>query len=159
MLPSLLDPQPSVGSSIVQAIIASLQQGRAVIYLVPGGGDNDTDDGEPSEDTIEHRGYYNNRYDFQAQSVSIVGVSSQPDDVLTCLDRRLGLSQALLSDPELLLAKALDLPTVDVGGERRYGRLTLVTNNGRIVKVFYPVVSAARNATHVIGWMRTVGWW
>jgi peroxiredoxin len=157
MLPWALGYPPlSVGSSIVQAVIASLGHGRAVIYFVPGG--DDAEDGGLSGDIAEHRGYCKHRGDFESRRVSVIGVSSQSDGALTCLDRRLGLSQALLSDPELLLASALDLPTIRVGGGRRYGRLALVISSGRIVKVFYPVVSAAESAGGVIGWMRTVGW-
>jgi peroxiredoxin len=66
----------------------------------------------------------------------------------------------MLSDPDLEAADALDLPTVQDGDIRHYRRLTLVANDARIVKVFYPVSrgGASGNARQVMAWMQAGGW-
>ena len=53
--------------------------------------------------------------------------------------RRLHLPFELLSDSELELARALQLPTFSVAGQTLIKRLTLVGRGGRIEKCFYPV--------------------
>jgi peroxiredoxin len=46
------------------------------------------------------------------------------------------------------------LPTFAVAGETLYRRLALVAENGRIVKVFYPVFPPDENAADVLAWLR-----
>ena len=60
---------------------------------------------------------------------------------------------ALLSDPGLLLAQALGLPTFEAAGTTFYRRLTLVARRGRIEKVLHPVFPPDRNAADVIAWL------
>ena len=67
---------------------------------------------------------------------------------------RLGLPYALASDPLLLLAQALDLPTFEVDGMHLYKRITLIADEGRIEKVFYPVFPPNRNAQDVLEWLQ-----
>ena len=52
---------------------------------------------------------------------------------------RLHLPFQLLSDSSLHLKTVLGWPTFKVAGMELYKRLTLVSDNGRIEKVFYPV--------------------
>lgn len=44
----------------------------------------------------------------------------------------------VLCDPELLIAQALGLPTVEVGEVKRYRRLTLLAKDAQIEKVIFP---------------------
>jgi peroxiredoxin len=60
----------------------------------------------------------------------------------------------LLSDTELQLASAFDLPTFKIDGVRRYHRIVLLANGGRISKAFFPISSAARCAAQVLTWMQ-----
>ena len=60
----------------------------------------------------------------------------------------------VVSDERLELAGALDLPTFEVEGLTLYKRLALVAEDGRIVKVFYPVFPPDRNAEDVLAWLR-----
>ncbi len=59
----------------------------------------------------------------------------------------------IVSDPSLLLAKALRLPTFEFAGRRLYKRMTLVVERGTIVKAFYPVFPPDRNAADVVAWL------
>ncbi len=66
----------------------------------------------------------------------------------------------VIADPELLLNEALGMPLMEIAGFTLYKRLALISEGGRIVKVFYPVFPPDRNAGDVIAWLRdraTVG--
>jgi peroxiredoxin len=65
-----------------------------------------------------------------------------------------GLPHAVAADPQLRLAEALRLPTFEFEGTRLYKRLTLVAEEGRIVKVFYPVFPPDENAAEVVTLLR-----
>jgi peroxiredoxin len=63
----------------------------------------------------------------------------------------------VVADPGLRLRDELALPTFDVAGHTLYKRLALVSEAGRIVKVFYPVFPPDRNAADVVAWLRARG--
>lgn len=67
---------------------------------------------------------------------------------------RLHLPFPVLSDEDLALTKALDLPTMDVAGLTMIKRLALIIDDGRITHVFYPVFPPDRNATDVLAWLQ-----
>jgi len=84
----------------------------------------------------------------------LYGLSTQRSDDQVEAAERLHLPFPLLSDAKLIFAKALNLPTFDTAGMTLLKRLTLVINEGRIVKVFYPVFPPDRSASDVIDWLR-----
>jgi peroxiredoxin len=55
--------------------------------------------------------------------------------------------------PGLELARALALPSFEVGGMTLLKRVTLIIRDGRIEKVFYPVFPPDKNAEEVIAWL------
>ena len=69
---------------------------------------------------------------------------------------RLHLPFHLIADDSLRLKGALRLPTFTVAGVELFKRLTLIAENGRIGKVFYPVFPPDRNADDVLAWLRRV---
>jgi peroxiredoxin len=66
---------------------------------------------------------------------------------------RLHLPFALISDAQFQLTDALRLPTFEAAGLRLLKRMTFIIDDGRIVKVFYPVFPPDRNATDVMAWL------
>ena len=84
----------------------------------------------------------------------IFGLSTQEPDYQREAAARLHLPFALLSDAELTLTKALDLPTVVIEGKTLLRRLTLVIDDGSVSKVFYPVFPPDQNAGDVLEWLR-----
>jgi peroxiredoxin (alkyl hydroperoxide reductase subunit C) len=60
----------------------------------------------------------------------------------------------VLSDPERRLGSVLELPTFEIAGLTLYKRITLVAEDARIVKVFYPVFPPDANAGDVLRWYR-----
>jgi peroxiredoxin len=83
----------------------------------------------------------------------LFGLSTQDTGYQREAVGRLHLPFALLSDAELRLAGALDLPTFDVDGETLLKRMTVVIDDGFITKVFYPVFPPDQNAADVIAWL------
>ncbi len=91
--------------------------------------------------------------DLRRLGADVLGMSAQPLEDQREFAARVGLPYALLSDPELRLAAALELPTFDVAGMRLYKRITLIARGGRVEHVFYPVFPPDRNAVDVIAWL------
>ena len=60
----------------------------------------------------------------------------------------------VLADPGLELGSALGLPTFEIAGLTLYKRITLVAEDARIVKVFYPVFPPDMNAGDVLRWLQ-----
>jgi peroxiredoxin len=89
-----------------------------------------------------------------AEGAHTLGLSAQPVAEQLEVVERLGLPYALASDPLLTVAEALRLPTFEVDGMRLYKRLTLIADQGEIVKVFYPVFPPDRNAAEVLSWLQ-----
>ena len=87
--------------------------------------------------------------------VPVAGLSAQPlDDQLEFAERN-RMPFPVISDPERKLGAALGLPTFEIAGLTLYKRITLVAEDGRIVKVFYPVFPPDANAGEVLAWLRS----
>jgi peroxiredoxin len=86
--------------------------------------------------------------------VRVAGLSAQPlDDQIEFAERN-RMPFPVIADPERALGAALRLPTFEIAGLTLYKRLTLVAENARIVKVFYPVFPPDANAGDVREWLR-----
>ena len=86
---------------------------------------------------------------------TLAGLSVQTVDEQREFAARVGLRYQLISDPARQLAPALDLPTFTTCGRTFYKRLTLIARQGRIVKVFYPVLEPERNASEAADWLES----
>jgi peroxiredoxin len=84
----------------------------------------------------------------------LFGLSTQDTAYQREAAERLHLPFPLLSDENLVLTKAMQLPHFRTSGMTLLRRLTWIARNGRIEKVFYPVFPPDRNAGEVIGWLR-----
>jgi peroxiredoxin len=91
--------------------------------------------------------------EIEAQGAHVHGLSVQSLEDQHEFAERVQLPYAILSDPQLELAKALDLPTFETSGMKLYKRLTLIAREGRIEHVFYPVFPPDRNAADVLAWL------
>jgi peroxiredoxin (alkyl hydroperoxide reductase subunit C) len=76
---------------------------------------------------------------FEARGVSVFGLSTQDTEYQQEVAERLHLPYPLLSDAELRLTRALDLPVFEVAGTILMKRLTLFLRDGAIEDVTYPV--------------------
>lgn len=100
-------------------------------------------------------GYRDLAGEFAAEEVAIIGLSSQDTNYQQELAVRLHLPFRLLSDSQLRLTRALSLPTFVVNGHELIRRMAWVLENGKIIKVFYPVFPPDENASYVLNWLRT----
>ncbi|MES2546873.1 MAG: redoxin family protein, partial [Pseudomonadota bacterium] len=67
---------------------------------------------------------------------------------------RLHLPFDLLSDASFILKQSLGLPTFYAGNLELYKRLTMIVENNRIIKTFYPVFPPDKNVDDVIEWLK-----
>jgi peroxiredoxin len=92
--------------------------------------------------------------DLRAHTLTVVGLSSEPARAQLLRVARHRVNHELWSDPDLVLADALDLPSHSHQDVRCYERLVLVTRNGVIEKAFFPIDSPQHTATQVITWLK-----
>ena len=93
--------------------------------------------------------------DLQAAGAAhVYGLSTQTTEYQLEMVERLHLPFAVLSDADLQLAKAIDLPTMIVAETTLLKRFALVIDDGVVTKVFYPVFPPDRNAGDVLEWLR-----
>ncbi len=144
--------------------LTQLGPGRAIIYLYPMTGKPGVDLPEGWDlipgargCTPESCGFRDHYRELrQAGAPHLYGLSSQGTDYQAEAVNRLHLPFPMISDPELALADALDLPTFAAPGhDRLYSRLTLVVQEGTIEKVFYPVFPPNEHASEVLNWLRS----
>jgi peroxiredoxin len=86
--------------------------------------------------------------------VPVAGLSAQTlDDQMEFAERN-RMPFPVIADPERRLGAALRLPTFEIEGLVLYKRLTLIAQDARIVKFFYPVFPPDQNAGDVLEWLR-----
>ena len=83
-------------------------------------------------------------------NVSIFGLSTQTTEYQKEMSERLRLPFPILSDEKLEFAKQLNLPVFEVANMKLIKRITLVLNNNKIIKYFYPVFPPDKNVNDVI---------
>ena len=89
-----------------------------------------------------------------ASASHLFGLSTQDTDYQREAVKRLELTYPLLSDRELNFAHALNLPTFRFNSMTLIKRLTLIIDEGRIAKVFYPVFPPDKSAEETLKWLR-----
>ena len=87
--------------------------------------------------------------------VRVAGLSVQSLDDQREFAERNHMPFPVVSDPDLRLGTALGLPTFEISGLTLYKRCTLVAEDARIVKVFYPVFPPDANAGDVLAYLRS----
>ncbi len=76
--------------------------------------------------------------ELAAANTRTLSVISDPPTAIDLTAAFIDPRGLVLCDPDLLIAKALGLPSIDVGGVKRYRRLTLLARDGSIEKVIFP---------------------
>ena len=93
--------------------------------------------------------------ELQALGVRVAGLSAQTlDDQLEFAERN-RMPFPVVSDPDRRLGEALRLPTFEIAGLTLYRRITLVAQEARIEKVFYPVFPPDANAGEVLAYLKS----
>lgn len=92
--------------------------------------------------------------ELAAVGARVAGLSAQTLDDQIEFAQRNQMPFPVISDEWLELARDPGLPTFEVEGLTLYKRLALIAEQGRIVKVFYPVFPPDRNAQDVVDWLK-----
>ncbi|EMC98733.1 hypothetical protein BAUCODRAFT_379125 [Baudoinia panamericana UAMH 10762] len=87
----------------------------------------------------------------------VFGCSTQSTEYQLELKTRVHLPYELLSDEKLELAEALGLPVFEWEGKRLIKRLSMAVEDGKVMKVFYPVFPPDRSAAEVVEWLKVRG--
>ncbi|HEV8527603.1 MAG TPA: peroxiredoxin [Actinomycetes bacterium] len=103
--------------------------------------------------TPESCGFRDHHAELARAGADVVGLSTLDIDDQREAATRLHLPFPLVSDAGLRLTRAMDLPTMDVGGQVLLKRFTLVIREGRVEHVFYPVFPPDRHAEQVLRWL------
>ena len=83
----------------------------------------------------------------------LFGLSTQSSDYQREAAERLHLPFRILSDSQLALAHAWQLPVFEIDGMQLLKRVTLIITDGQFEAVFYPVFPPDRSAADVIDWL------
>lgn len=140
----------------------SVLPGRTVVYAyprtgVPGVDNPDGWDLIPGAQGCTPQSCAFRDHFAELKSLSIdhlYGLSTQSSDYQREAAERLHLPFPLLSDADLKLTQALNLPTFETAGMVLLKRLALVIEAGVITQVFYPVFPPDENAAAVVAWLR-----
>jgi peroxiredoxin len=83
----------------------------------------------------------------------LYGLSTQDTAYQREAVERLHLPFAILSDAQLKLTNAINLPTFTVTGMTLLKRMVLIVDDGIVRKVFYPVFPPDKSAAEVVAWL------
>jgi peroxiredoxin len=161
-LPGLRMPSIPLMATDGRTIDLAALRGRTVVYAYPRTGRPDM----PSPDgwdaipgargcTPQSCAFRDHFQELQRLGAAVYGLSTQDSTYQREAVDRLHLPFPLLSDEQRHLVDALQLPTFEIDGMTMTKRVTLIINDGRIEKVFYPVFPPNRNAEDVIDWLTT----
>jgi peroxiredoxin len=151
---------PSTGGR--EVVLAEAGAPRAVVYIyprtgVPGQALPDGWDAIPGARgcTPQSCSFRDHFADLKALGVAqVFGLSTQDADYQREAVERLRLPFPILSDVELKLTRAIDLPTFAVAGMILLKRMAWVIDDGVVTKVFYPVFPPDKSAGEVIAWLK-----
>jgi peroxiredoxin len=154
-------PSVSLPATDGTAVDLSTQLGRVVVYAYPRTGVPGTENPAGWDLIPGARGctpqscaFRDHFAELKALGVHrLFGLSTQDTAYQREVADRLHLPFPILSDEHLSLTGALRLPTFQTSGMTLLKRLTLVTNDGKIEHVFYPVFPPDRNAGDVMAWL------
>jgi peroxiredoxin len=145
---------PSTAGRLVN--LAALSS-PAVVYCYPRTGEPDKEpltgwDEIPGARgcTPETCGFRDHYGEFAALGALVVGLSTQSTEYQLEMVRRLRVPFEVLSDSDLLLTRALRLPTFDIDGLTLIRRLTMFVRHGTIEKVYYPIFPPDRHAVDLL---------
>jgi peroxiredoxin len=159
-LPGMKLPSVSLTSTSGDHIDLSALAGTTVVYCSPLTGRPDRKLPQGWDEIPGARGctpqscaFRDHHAELKDLGSRVFGLSAQSTAYQREAAERLNLPYGLLSDENLEFAEALGLPTFEADGMILIKRLTLVIENGEILKTFYPVFPPGRNAEEVIGWL------
>ena len=154
-------PSVALISTSEDTVDLSALSGRTVVYCYTMTGRPDRELPQDWDEIPGTRGctpqscsFRDHHAELRDLGARLFGVSTQDTEYQQEAVGRLHLPFELLSDENLAFAEALGLPTFRADGMTLLKRLTLIIEDGRIEKVFYPVFPPGKNAEEVLSWLR-----
>jgi peroxiredoxin len=144
-------------SDAVRVSLRHHVSGLVVLYFTPGEKEGAAwVDGIPTRDAAQHRGYVKRGSALDGFNARVFCISSEPREHLQRIASYLEVRHITFSDPELVVAQSIGLPTVEDGGVSRYRRVVLVAKDGLIERTFGPLPDsdAAGSAHQVLTWLQ-----
>ena len=153
-------PDLALMSTVGTAVNLAKLTGRTVVYCYPRTGRPDQAIPTGWDMIAGARGctpqscaFRDHYEEIQSLHADVYGLSTQDSAYQQEAMLRLRLPFPLLSDADLEYVKALRLPTFTVEGMTLIKRVTLIVEDGVIIKVFYPVFPPDQDAANVIAWL------
>jgi peroxiredoxin len=155
-------PDIALAATDESSVSLSRLTGRTVVYIYPRTGRPGQAtptgwDGIPGARgcTPQSCGFRDHFADLKRLGVAhLFGLSTQTTAYQREAAERLHLPFAILSDEQLALTRALNLPTFSVDGMTLIRRMAWVVDDGVITKLFYPVFPPDKSAEEVVNWIR-----
>jgi peroxiredoxin len=159
-LPGMRLPSVSLMSTAADQVDLSALTGTTIVYCYPLTGRPDQNLPPGWDDIPGARGctpqscaFRDHHAELRELGARVFGLSTQDTAYQREASGRLHLPFLLLSDEKRESARALELPTFEAEGMTLIKRLTLVIEEGEILKVFYPVFPPGKNAQEVADWL------
>jgi peroxiredoxin len=161
-LPGMQVPSLPLQSTTGRTVnLAAGASGRVIVYAYPRTGTPDKEVPANWNEIPGARGctpqscsMRDHYKEVKALGAEIFGLSTQTTEYQKEMVERLHLPFEVLSDVDLKLTHALNLPTFTFDGMTLIKRLTLVIKDGRIEKVFYPVFPPDKHGEQVVAWLK-----
>jgi len=159
-LPGMRLPSVSLMSTAGDQVDLSALMGTTIVYCYPLTGRPDQNLPPGWDEIPGARGctpqscaFRDHHAELRELGARVFGLSAQDTAYQREASGRLHLPFLLLSDEKREFARALELPTFEAEGMTLIKRLTLVIEEGEILKVFYPVFPPGKNAQEVADWL------
>lgn len=156
-------PLPNVALLATDGSMVNLSQlaGRLVIYCYPMTGQPNVPLPEGWDQIPGARGctpqscaFRDHYQELQALHANVFGLSVQSTDYQREMATRLHLPFQVLSDEQYQFQKALNLPTFVAAGMTLLKRVTLISHQGRIEAVHYPIFPSDSDPAWVLNYLR-----
>jgi len=156
-------PLPNVALLATDGSMVNLSQlaGRLVIYCYPMTGQPNVPLPEGWDQIPGARGctpqscaFRDHYQELQALHANVFGLSVQSTDYQREMATRLHLPFQVLSDEQYQFQKALNLPTFVAAGMTLLKRVTLISHQGRIEAVHYPIFPSDSDPAWVLDYLR-----
>jgi len=156
-------PLPNVALLATDGSMVNLSQlaGRLVIYCYPMTGQPNVPLPEGWDQIPGARGctpqscaFRDHYQELQALNANVFGLSVQSTEYQREMATRLHLPFQVLSDEHYQFQKALNLPTFVAAGMTLLKRVTLISHQGRIEAVHYPIFPSDSDPAWVLDYLR-----
>ena len=157
-------PLPNVALLATDGSMVNLSQlaGRLVIYCYPMTGQPNVPLPEGWDQIPGARGctpqscaFRDHYQELQALNANVFGLSVQSTEYQREMATRLHLPFQVLSDEQYQFQKALNLPTFVAAGMTLLKRVTLISHQGRIEAVHYPIFPSDSDPAWVLDYLKS----